>query len=199
MNPDEKKIEAFKNIVIESSSNPDFIHHAWFVEYHLNIVERIAKELLQHYPEANSSLVRILVWLHDYGKSVDFSNQYITTLTEGRKQLKKLDFDNDFIDTIIEYMDIMDKKLELDITKAPIEVQIVSSADGCSHFIGPFMQLWWWENAHKDYKELMDDNKAKAIKDWTRKIVLPEARNMIGPRYTFILEQSGDLPDKFLS
>lgn len=199
MNPNDEKFEAFKKLVIESSNNPEFIHHKWFVEYHLLLVEKIAEELLKQYPEADVYTVKVLVWLHDYGKTIDFSNQYEATLTEGRRRLEELGFESGFIDLVIKYMELIDKKLEVDISKCPIEVQIVSSADGSSHFIGPFMQLWWWENPSKDYKVLMEDTIKKAKKDWDYKIVLPEARQIIEPRYKFLLEQSGNLPDTFLA
>jgi HD domain len=192
-------IKAFKQEVIKSANNPDFIHHPWFVKYHLDIVDQIARELLALYPEADSDLVLVLVWLHDYGKTIDFANQYQTTLTAGREKLSELGFDKEFVNKAIHYIEIMDKKMGLDLNQAPIEVKIVSSADGCSHFVGPFLRLWWWENPEKDFRELMDDNLFKINKDWTRKIVLPEARVAFEKRYKLLLEQSGDLPDIYLT
>ncbi|MEO5627970.1 MAG: HD domain-containing protein [Candidatus Saccharimonadales bacterium] len=198
MHPPQNLIDQFKQIVIKSSGNPDFIHHDWFVKYHLEVVNKIAHELLQHYPKANPEIVKVLVWLHDYGKTIDFSNQYRITLEQGRKDLTKLGFAAEFIDKVIEYMEIIDKKMELDISQAPIEVQIVSSADGCSHLTGPFMYFWWYENSSKSFQELMADNIRKANKSWTRKVVLPEARQAFEARYNFVLEQAGELPRTYL-
>jgi len=190
--------------VREVSANPDFMHHKWFVKWHLEIVERIALELTEKYPEADHDLVEVMVWLHDYGKTLDYENQYQKTLTAGREKLAELGFSPDFVDRAVSSIEVLDKKMELDIRKAPIEVQIVSSADGCSHMVGPFMQVFWNERtdktfAGKEYEELMQLNLAKAEKDWNRKIVLPEARAAFENRYKVICEQAGRIPEKFLA
>lgn len=199
MQPTAQQIEQFKQAVIKAASNPSFIHHAWFVKYHLEIVEQIAAELLLVYPQADSATVRVMVWLHDYGKIIDFDNQYEKTTTAGREKLLELGFSANFTNKVIEYTAILDKKLELDLKQAPIEVQITSSADGCSHFIGPFMNLWWYENSHKPFTELMQDNRKKANKDWNHKIVLPEARKAFEKYYRHLMEQTGDFPDKYFN
>lgn len=199
MHPSAERIETLKQAVITASNNPNFIHHPWFVTYHLEIVAGLANELLAFYPDANPELVEVLAWIHDYGKALDFDRQYEMTLSEGPKLLQKLGFEPEFTKTVIDYMEIMDKKLELDIHTAPLEVQIVSSADGCSHLAGPFMPLWWWENAGKPFEELMVDNIRKAEKDWNHKVVLPEARRAFAQRHRFLLEQMGRLPEKYLS
>lgn len=198
------KIDAFKAHVREASANPDFVHHKWFVKWHLEIVERIAFELLKKYPEADRDLVEVMVWLHDYGKILDFAHEYEATLTEGPKILAKLGFPEEFAKKAVDYIGILDKKLEVDLHKAPIEVQIVSSADGCSHMVGPFIYVFWHYDTDKTfigqtYEEHMAGNIEKVNKDWNRKIVLPEARAAFEPRYKHILEISGQLPEKFLA
>jgi hypothetical protein len=200
----QEKIDAFKAHVREASANPEFMHHKWFVKWHLEIVERIAFELLEKYPEADRDLVEVMVWLHDYGKILDFANEYETTQIEGLKFLTKLGFSEDFAQKAVGYIGILDKKLEVDLHEAPIEIQIVSSADGCSHMVGPFLYIFWNEKsdttfADKNYVEMMELNLGKLHKDWKYKIVLPEARAAFEPRYRHILETSGQLPEKFLA
>ena len=191
------KIELFKAEVRKAAGNPEFIHRQWFVKYHLEIVEQIAKELLEFYPKADVNMIEILVWLHDYGKILDFDHQDKVVLTAGRQKLAELGFDKEFVDRTIEYAELMDKSTKIDLWQAPIEVQIVSSADGCAHMVGPFMSIWWQENSNKSVEGLMADTKKKADKDWGRKITLPQARKAFKDRHNFIMEQSGDFPDRY--
>ncbi len=185
-----KKIEAWKGHVRELSSRQGFIHHEWFVRWHLEIVEQMALELCDKYPEADKELVEVMVWLHDYGKILNFDDQYNETLSSGRVKLTEIGFAQDFVERAISGIATMDKKMELDLREAPIEVQIVASADGCSHMVGPFLSLYWREHPELSTEELMAANRTKLEKDWTRKITLPEARAAFTSQYAFLMSQS---------
>lgn len=196
-------IVAFREHVKDAATSEDFIHRKWFVKWHLEIVEKLAIELCGHHPEADRSAVEVLVWLHDYGKIFNYDRQYETTLTAGRQKLTELGFPPEFVDKVIGYAETLDKKMEVDLHQAPIEVQIVSSADGCSHMVGPFLKIFWNEAtdktfAGKEFEELMQLDRRKIDKDWNRKIVLPEARQAFEQRYKLLREQAGELPEKFL-
>ena len=184
--------------VTKSSNNPDFIHLPWFVDYHLKIVQQIALELINYYPKANKETVIALTWIHDYGKTIDFKNQYETTYIKGKELMIELGFSHDFTNKIINYSKTLDNHSNQNLSDAPIELQIVSSADGCAHFVGPFMSIYWWENPQKTHKELMQSTVNKANKDWNHKIVLPEARKNFESRYKYIIEQSGRFPKHFI-
>ena len=197
-----EQIEALKTHVRGMASQPGFLHYKWFVPWHLEVVDRLAKELLRFHPDANPELVEVMVWMHDYGKLIDFDNQYEMTLTAGRARLVEFGFPSEFTAKVISYVEQLDRKMEIDIAKTPIEVQIVSSADGCSHMVGPFMKVFWNEAtdktfAGKSYEELMMLNLEKLDKDWNRKIVLPEARRAFQKYYDVLTTQAGRLPEQF--
>ena len=195
--PIKKLLQLFKSEVKKSSLNPKFIHHDWFVKYHLEIVEKIALELCEYYPKVDKNIVLVLVWLHDYEKIIDFKNQYNSTHAVGKKKLLELGFNKEFIKKAILYVTILDKKSA--ITKAPIEVQIVSSSDGASHLIGPFYAIHWKEQSQQSCEALMKENKRKALVDWNKKIVLPEVKKAFLSRHKSLLERSGIFPKKYLS
>ena len=199
-----EQIEALKAHVKGMASQPGFVHYKWFVAWHLEIVDRLSKELLQYYPSADPDLVEVMAWMHDYGKVIDFDNQYEMTLTAGRERLVEFGFPSEFIAKVIGNIETLDRKMEIDISKTAIEVQIVSTADGCSHMVGPFMKVFWNEAsdktfAGKEYEELMALNLEKLDKDWNRKIVLPEARAAFQKYYDVLTVQSGRLPERFFS
>ncbi len=192
-------IEEFIKHVKQLSSNEEFVHHKWFVIYHLEIVDKIAMELCDKYPEADRDFVRVLVWIHDYGKMIDFDNQYELTLTKGKEKLTEIGFEHEFVDRIVKAMQIIDKKDIAELESSTIEIKIVSSADGASHHVGPFYFLILYENPDKPMNELLKGNLNKTNKDWDRKIVLPEVKEAFEQRHNFVLEQNGELPDKYLT
>lgn len=83
------RIERFREDVARAARDPGFIHHRWFVRYHLAIVERLALELCAIYPHADKNMVLVLVWLHDYGKILDRANEHEATLRAGRENVDK--------------------------------------------------------------------------------------------------------------
>lgn len=187
----------FKNIVIENFSRKDFTYHEWMVEYHLNIVEKIAMELCDIYTDADRDIVQALVWFHDFGKPIDEENERTITLLEGPKVMLACGYTQEFVDRVVECWQLMEKKNEIDIRTTPIETQIVSSADGASHFTGVFYPSYFNENGD-DFAITQKHLKEKIEKDWNRKIVLPEVQKAFESRYIRAKEMLGNFPDKFL-
>ncbi|MEP7103455.1 MAG: hypothetical protein ABI721_01970 [Candidatus Dojkabacteria bacterium] len=194
----DEKFTSLKNLLIKLSSDPKFIHNKWFIEWHLNIVEQISLELCDIYKDADRDIVLGLVWMHDYAKVIDFDNEHNPdTIAKGASVLEEIGFDKTFIDKLMNYIEIFESKMSNDLSTAPIEVKIVSSADAASHMVGPFFPLHWYENSNLSVEELMQRNRAKLAKDWDRKIVLPEVKKAFQARHDFLNEMFGGLPNKF--
>lgn len=165
------KLRAF---ITEKAANPDFVHHKWFTKWHLEIVETLSKDMMKYYPEADETTLIVLGWMHDYGKIVDFANQYDPKYADdGKKVLIDLGFDVDFAELIGESVKVFDKKDHLE--NESIEIRIVSSADACSHLIGPWISLYWHENPQKPFEEIMPENAQKLGTEWELKVTIPEA------------------------
>jgi hypothetical protein len=84
---------------------------------------------------------------------------------------------------------LIEKKMEIDLSTAPIEVQIVSSCDAASHYIGPFMTIDWRENSQLAIDELFDRGAKKMKKDFERRVTLPEVREFLEKRRGVYEEQ----------
>lgn len=194
----QEKIDAFKRIVVQNCQSPSFAYREWFVDDHLTIVERIAMELCDHYPQADRAAVRALVWFHDFGKPIDEENEYETTKKKGVEAMRSVGLPEDFIQRVLACWIRMEMKAEIDIAREAVEVQIVSTADGASHFVGKFYPSYFRDDPKEGLSTIVDRIKEKIAKDWERKIVLPEAKQAFRHRYDQAKEIVGDYPDKFL-
>lgn len=197
MNAEEQQLlNKLKLAVTERSADENFVHHKWFVKYHLEIVEKIALELCEKYPHADTFKVLTLAWLHDYEKIIDFDNQYNTELQATKELLQQLGFETAFIEQMAADLNTYNAKENLADTT--IEIQIVSSSDAASHSVGPFMCLYWYENPDFSIEQLMEANIRKISVDWGKKITLPEVKEAFSKFRDYNLQVAGRLPEKYL-
>lgn len=198
MNTDQEKLlDNLKKAVTERAADQNFVHHKWFVKYHLEIVEKIAAELCEKYPEADVFKVMVLAWLHDYEKIIDFDDQYNIELKATKELMQQLGFAAEFIEQMASDLNVYNAKENL--STASIEIQIVSSSDAASHTVGPFMCLYWYENPHMTIEELMAANIRKSSIDWEKKITLPEVKEAFASYRSFNLQVAGQLAEKYLN
>lgn len=177
-----EKLDNLKLLIKQKSSEPSFVHHKWFAKWHLEIVELLAHDLMELYPEADEATIIAMCWMHDYGKIVNFDNQYDHRyVEEGRQEMIKLGFNEPFADAVAENIKTLDQKENL--ADANLETRIVSSADGCSHLVGPFMSFYWWEHPETPFENIMRENVRKLTADWDLKVVTPEAKRAYQPLY----------------
>ena len=198
MNDLQLKLNAFKQIVIQNSQGEAFAYREWFIPDHLIIVERIAMELCDKHPEADRDVVFGLVWFHDFGKPIDEDNEYEVTKTRGVEAMRSVGLPDEFIEKVLAHWLRMEMKNEVDISKESIEVQIISTADGASHFVGKFYPSYFRDDAAEPLSGIVQRLRDKMTKDWQRKIVLPEVKEAFKERYERAKEIVGEYPQEFL-
>ncbi len=197
--PDNNTEQQLREHITRLCANESFRHHQWFAQWHLALVERISLECAEKfYPEADKTIMSLMAWLHDYGKIVDqaneFDHKYINEIVD---IVKQHGYDASVVKTVSENVLTLDEKV--DLPNAPIEVQIVSSADAASHFTGPFQAAYWYENPHKPLRNIMTGELEKWQHDWDIKMVIPEMKEAFAWRYQAAREHDGDMPERFFS
>ena len=193
----ENKLKELRDRVSELSKELEFIHHKWYLKYHLELVEKISLELYEKYESADIHLLKGLVWIHDYAKIIGVKDKK-EVLECSKKLLSDIGFEYEYISNVIHLLDIFESKITKDLSVAPLEVRIVSSADAISHMYGPFYQMYCYENPEMSVEELMGSNIRKLEKDWDRKIVLPEVKELFKERHIFLKESFGELSDPII-
>ena len=104
-------IQNLKETVTAAAANEDFLHHEWFVEYHLKIAEQIALELCSIYKKADVDIVTTLIWVHDYPKIIVKEREHDPALLEKVYELLLVvGFDKEFADKIIDLLTIFEHK-----------------------------------------------------------------------------------------
>lgn len=193
-------IDTLKKRITEIAAMPDFVHREWYVKWHLQVVERLALELCEHYPQADKEVVEILAWLHDYGMMVDPDNEFMMMQIAGRELLVEVGLPSEMVAKATEALAAINKQ-DTDPRAVPVEAQILVCADSCSRLIGPYYRIFWNDALDKTYagKTLEERNRidlASIEADWKR-VTLPVARAAFQECYELNLVQCGKFPAKF--
>jgi 5'-deoxynucleotidase YfbR-like HD superfamily hydrolase len=185
----DEKIQKLAEIVKNSCSRQDFEYRDWFYDFHLTKVSELALLFAEIYAEVDADTVRVLALVHDFSKPFcsskeDEKEQLLPMI---QKQLLNLKFEQQFIEKIISVIREVESKDTLDMSTASIEAKIVSSSDGASHFFAPFFYSYFRNDKDEYIRDTMRRVVAKARRDWERKIVLPEAKELVRSRYELLL------------
>jgi hypothetical protein len=167
-------MDRLRGEVSRRASTPEFVHADWFVTYHLQIVERLAQRFTSGREGTDATLVDALVWLHDFGKISSLNELDRENLDEVESVLRQSGFPSAFSNTVMGCLTEVNSPRRLD-KRARIESRIVSSADACSHLIGPFFMIYWRENQEAAIERNLVENERKLVHDWSVRVSLPEA------------------------
>jgi len=168
---------------------------SWFYQKHILVVEKLAMELCDNYPEANRDAVSLMVFLHDIGRADNHSENHDLYGSEyARKLLTKNQFSTNFIDLVAEGC----KTHSCDTFSKPtsLEGKILATADAMSHFHnGFYLQIFYsWSQKidEKHYPKLVKQQNFANLKkklfekmdgDLNSKIFFTEAKEAILPFY----------------
>lgn len=104
----------------------------YYLERHVNEVERWAKKILEIKSDADSDVVLLGVWLHDIGQLIGYKeiDHAISSEIEARRFLAEKGIQKDIIEKVAHCVRAHRCK---DIQPSTIEAKIVAASDSASH------------------------------------------------------------------
>ena len=153
-------------------------------DFHLKLVKKYADKLASIYKDADDEVVELAVWLHDITRIESLSkNHNVTGAAKAENLLREMNYPQDIVEKV-KHCILTHRCKDGDPKPESIEAKILASADGMAHFdIIPL--LMWMAGKHTD----MDIREAarwlyhKIERAWEKKIILPEAREMVKDKY----------------
>jgi len=134
-----KNVEKTKNhCLMVLSKKKD--HICDYLPNHIVSVEKWARKIMKHHPEANKQIILLSVWLHDIGHAfLNHDEHHIESEKEARRFLKKIKINPKEIEKIAHCVRAHRCK---DIMPRTIEAKILAAADSASHFTdGAYMDM----------------------------------------------------------
>lgn len=158
---------------------------SWFYKEHVLVVEKLALDLCDLYPNANRDVVTISVWFHDIGRAHGKNKDHdLYGADYARKILSKNGFDQNLIDLVSE--SCRTHSCSENGKPKSLEGRILATADGLSHYHNGFYLriLYSWSNGNTgDYCDLKKKLFKKMKRDLDEKIFFDEVREKVLPMY----------------
>lgn len=159
-------------------------HAEWYVFYHLEIVERIAYDIANHYDLVDFEILDSLIWLHDFDKAVDGEKN---PPEQALLFLKDNGYNDIFIHKLREHLLLFEQVKLPDFDRSnldliPIEVRITLTADALSHYTsGPngFLSIRAKQTKPNEDLSILHEWDIKKREKDKRKVCLDEYRSYI--------------------
>ncbi|MCX6814975.1 MAG: HD domain-containing protein [Candidatus Aenigmarchaeota archaeon] len=150
---------------------------------HLIIVKKYADRLAEIY-NADKEIVELSVWLHDIGKiRYGEINHHISGAQDAEVILRDHNYPQDVIDKVKEC--ILTHRCEAkDKQPEGIEAKILATANAMSKM--DVIPVFFWEACHEmglGIRESCDWVAEEIERNWSRKIILPEGKDMVRDKY----------------
>ena len=159
-------------------------------EYHFLIVHKYAMALAKRYT-CNTEVLELSVWLHDITRIAELAEDHnITGAVKAEEILKKMGYEQDVIEQV-KHCILTHRANHLEEPKT-IEAKILITADAMSHFDIIPLLLYYGLLKGMGFKETIRWLAEKIERDWSKKMILPDAREMVKGKYTAFRELFGD-------
>ena len=150
---------------------------------HLIIVKKYADSLAEIY-NADREIIELSVWLHDIGKiRYGEINHHISGAQDAEIILRDHNYSQDVIDKVKEC--ILSHRCEAkDRMPESIEAKILATANAMSKM--EVIPVFFWEACHEmglGIRESCDWVAEEIERNWNKKILLPEGKEMVRDKY----------------
>lgn len=168
-------------------------HDDWGFKYHILPVVKNAV-LLAKKLNADIEIVEVAAYFHDLGISkrimgetyLKENDHHIVGAQEARKILNELNYSKDFIDSVAGC--ILSHRGRKGPEPITLEQKIIANADAMAHF-DTFLDLFTFfvKKTTNSFEEAVEEIYKKMKRDWEIKLTLPEAKELVKPKYDAIM------------
>jgi len=171
----DKNITKVRRLVKERFEEVDW-------KYHILPVVKYAKKLAKIY-KVNEDVVELAALLHDIGrvKLEDDEKHHIVGVPEAEKILRKFNYPEKVIKEV--HHCVASHRPGKGPKPKTMTAKIVANADAMSHFEALPVFFYWRGSRGCDFKEVLKWVDNKIEQDWTKKVTLPKAREMVKDKY----------------
>jgi len=152
-------------------------------KYHIVPVVNYAKKLAEKM-KVDQEIVELAALLHDIGRlKFGDKDHEITGAPEAEKILKAHHYPQAVIDEVRHCVE--SHRGSKTVPPNTIPAKIIANADAMAHFdVLPL--FFYWRSKKGDFEEALKWVEAKIERDWTKKITLPVAKEMMKAKYAAI-------------
>jgi putative nucleotidyltransferase with HDIG domain len=155
-------------------------------KYHLESVHKFALELASKI-KCDNEIVELAALLHDIGRYVtkEQEGHEKTGLPEARKVLERYNYPENKIQSVLHCVE--SHRGSVDVKTKTIEAEIVRNADAMAHYdIMPLFFVMCGDN-DKKIVEKATWAKQKYERNWSKKLTLPEAKEVVREKHKAIM------------
>jgi len=176
-------IEQIKKIAKERYCREDF-------KYHILPVVKNAL-LLAEKLNADQEVVEAAAYLHDIGRVCEReeynpeNDHHLLGVEETRKILGGLGCGKEFVEKVAHC--VLTHRGRKDPDPKSLEAKIIACADAMAHFDCFLDVFYFFLKTTDSFEQLLEEMEAKMDRNWNKKLILPEAKEIARPKYEAVM------------